>query len=47
MTRNPVSQALVIIKQGIATPPAGDALAKRITPTSPAEQAQQGGLAHS
>jgi hypothetical protein len=38
MTRSPVSQALVIIKQGISAPPRGDSLTKRLTQPSPKEQ---------
>jgi hypothetical protein len=41
MIRSPVSQALVIIKQGISAPPRGDSLSKRLAQSSSTEQAHQ------
>jgi hypothetical protein len=45
MTRSPVSQALVIIKQGIPTPPRADSLTKRLTQPLRNDTAPQQGLA--
>jgi len=45
MTRNPISQALVIIKQGISAPPRGDSLAKRLAQPTPTDQVDQRMLA--
>ncbi len=45
MTRSPVSQVLVIIKQGIPAPPRGDSLTKYLAQPSPTEQVHQHVLA--
>ena len=47
MTRSPVSQALVIIKQGISNPPRGDSFTKRQTQRSTTEQIHERVLARS